>query len=66
MRGLILLLVFNGVGLLLHEGAGVPLPSNVLGMLLLLAALLTKLVKLEWVEETASFFTKHMMLFLRR
>ncbi|MWC26617.1 CidA/LrgA family protein [Paenibacillus sp. MMS18-CY102] len=63
MRGLIVLLVFNGAGLLLHEWAGVPLPSNVLGMLLLLTGLLMKLIKLEWVEETATFFTKHMMLF---
>ncbi|WP_164779796.1 CidA/LrgA family protein [Paenibacillus kobensis] len=63
MRGLIILFVFNGAGLLLHEWVGVPLPSNVIGMLLLVAALFLKWIKLEWVEESASFFTKHMMLF---
>jgi|GEM_PF-1020009 len=63
MRGLVILFVFNGAGLLLHEWAGVPLPSNVIGMLLLAAGLFLKWIKLEWVEESASFFTKHMMLF---
>ncbi|GFN31945.1 CidA/LrgA family protein [Paenibacillus curdlanolyticus] len=63
MRGLVILLAFNGAGLLLHEWVKVPLPSNVIGMLLLAAGLFLKWIKLEWVEQSASFLTKHMMLF---
>ena len=54
---------FDGAGYLLHQAFGVPLPSHVLGLLLLTAALFLRIVKLEWVENSASFLTKHMMLF---
>jgi len=63
MTGLAILLVFNYLGLLLHEYAHIPLPENVLGMLLLLLALGTGVVKLAWVEEAADFLLRHMMLF---
>ena len=61
MRGLAVLFGF----LLLGSGLnhyGVPLPSNVLGFLLLTAALLTGLVPMAWVEETAHFLLRHMVL----
>ncbi|WP_308639194.1 CidA/LrgA family protein [Paenibacillus silvisoli] len=63
MRGLSIIIGFDGLGWLLHRFAGVPLPSHVLGLLLLTAALFLQIVKLEWVEESATFLTKHMMLF---
>jgi holin-like protein len=63
MAGLAILLIFNFLGLLLHRYAHVPLPENVLGMLLLLLALGTGAVKLAWVEEAADFLLRHMMLF---
>ncbi|RAP76314.1 CidA/LrgA family protein [Paenibacillus montanisoli] len=63
MRGLSIIIGFDGLGWLLHQFAGVPLPSHVLGLLLLTAALFLQIVKLEWVEQSAAFLTKHMMLF---
>lgn len=63
MLGLALLLLFNFLGILLHDYAHIPLPGNVLGMLLLLAALSTRLVKLAWVEQPADLLLRHMMLF---
>ncbi|QHT60598.1 CidA/LrgA family protein [Paenibacillus lycopersici] len=54
---------FDGAGYALHQLAGVPLPSHVLGLLLLTAALWLGAVKLEWVEASATFLTRHMMLF---
>ena len=42
---------------------GVPLPGNVIGMVMLLAALRLGWVKLEWLQETAQFLLSHMMLF---
>jgi holin-like protein len=63
MIGLAILLVFNFLGLLLHRYAHIPLPENILGMLLLFLALCTGVVKLAWVEEAADFLLRHMMLF---
>jgi len=63
MIGLAILLLFNFLGLLLHQYAHIPLPDNVLGMLLLFLALCTGAVKLAWVQETADFLLRHMMLF---
>ncbi|SEN29289.1 CidA/LrgA family protein [Paenibacillus sp. OV219] len=63
MRGFGIIMGFDGLGWLLHTYAGIPLPSHVLGLLLLVAALFTRVIKLEWVEESATFLTKHMMLF---
>ncbi|MCL2646930.1 MAG: CidA/LrgA family protein [Phycisphaerales bacterium] len=62
MLGLALLLLFNLLGVVLQKYAHVPLPSNVIGLLLLLLALHLKIVRLRWVEDAAGFLLKHMML----
>jgi len=61
MRGFALLLLFNLLGVVLKEYAHVPLPSNVIGLLLLLLALHLKVVRLRWIEDAAGFLLKHMM-----
>ena len=61
MRGLAILLLFNLLGFVLQKYAYVPLPANVLGLLLLLLALHLKIVRLHWVEDAAGFLLKHMM-----
>jgi len=61
MLGLALLLLFNLLGVVLQQYAYVPLPSNVIGLLLLLLALHLKLVRLHWVEDAAGFLLRHMM-----
>ncbi|GGD68779.1 CidA/LrgA family protein [Paenibacillus nasutitermitis] len=63
MRGFAIIIGFDGLGWLLHAVAGVPLPAHVLGLLLLTAALFMNIVKLEWVEASATLLTRHMMLF---
>jgi len=63
MRGFAILLVFNLLGNLLHAGLGVPLPGGVLGLILFTACLFLKLIKLEWVEQTATLLLRHMLLF---
>lgn len=42
---------------------GVPLPGNVIGLILLLVALHMKWIRLKWIEETAQFLLKHLLLF---
>lgn len=63
MLGLAILLAFNGIGIWLQTSFHIPLPGNVIGLILFTVALFAKLVKLEWVETTANWFTGHMMLF---
>jgi holin-like protein len=63
MLGFAILLAFNLLGSWLHLSLHIPLPGNVIGLILFLIALFTKLVKLEWVEQAAGWLTGHMMLF---
>jgi len=63
MIGFGILLSFNLLGLVLEKGLHVPIPGNVLGLILFTAALFLRLIKLEWVERSAEILTKHMMLF---
>ncbi|MBW7473352.1 CidA/LrgA family protein [Paenibacillus oenotherae] len=63
MRGFAIIIGFDGLGWLLHTLAGVPLPSHVLGLLLLAAALFLNIVRVEWVEGCAALLTGHFMLF---
>jgi holin-like protein len=61
MLGFLILVGFQLLGMEMHR-LGVPLPGGVLGLLLFTAALVTGLVKVEWVEKTASFMVRHMLL----
>lgn len=63
MKGLAILFGFQWVGTWIHQLSGIPLPGNVIGLALFTAALFTRLLKLEWVEDSAQFLLKHMMLF---
>jgi holin-like protein len=63
MRGLAILILFQFMGLGLERFAHVPLPGNVIGMVLFLCALWLGWIKLEWVEATSTWLLKHMMLF---
>lgn len=63
MRGLALLLSFHFAGLLVRSLLHVPLPANVIGLILFVVSLFAGWVKLEWVEESAQFMLRHMMLF---
>jgi len=58
-----ILLSFNLLGAVLHSACHVPLPGGVLGLMLFTGCLFLKLIKLEWVEQTASLLLRHMLLF---
>lgn len=62
IRGFAVLLAFQLFGELLVRGLNWPFPGNVLGMVLLLAALILGLVRLEWVTEAAELVLTHMAL----
>lgn len=61
MLGFLIIAAFEFFGLGLHK-VGVPLPASVIGLLLLVIALATGVVKIEWVERSAAFMLRHMML----
>jgi len=60
---IVALLVINGVGYALAAALQLPLPGNLLGMLLLLSLLATGLVPLRWVESSASVLIRHLGFF---
>lgn len=63
MRGLAILLGYHLLGMLLKLWLAIPLPPNVIGLILFTASLFVGLVRLEWVEQSAQFLLKHMMVF---
>lgn len=62
MIGFAILLAFNLAGLLLQH-LGVPLPGNVIGLMLFVACLFAGVVKLSWVEPAADVLLRNMLLF---
>lgn len=63
MLGFAIIFGFYLLGMLLQELLQLPIPSNLVGLILFTLALYGKLIKLEWVERSAQWLTKHMMLF---
>lgn len=63
MLGLGILVGFHLAGMLLQHYLSLPLPANVTGLILFVAALFLRLIRLEWVEQAGQFLLKHMMLF---
>ncbi|MBB6733478.1 CidA/LrgA family protein [Cohnella zeiphila] len=63
MRGMAILMLYNLIGIAGNKLLHVPLPGNVIGMMLLAASLLAGWVKLAWLEQSAQYLLKHMMLF---
>lgn len=60
---LALILGISFTGELLHRYVGVPIPGNILGMLILLLLLCVKVVKLSHIKEVSDFFLKHIAFF---
>ena len=57
------LMVINKAGYVLVALLRLPLPGNVLGMLLLLALLASGVVPLRWIESSASILVRHLAFF---
>ncbi len=55
-----IILLFSGIGELLHVVIPLPIPASVYGLVLMLAALITGIVKLEQVKDTAGFLIEIM------
>lgn len=60
---IIVLIALNQVGYLFAERLHLPLPGNLVGMLLLLALLASGVVRLSWIEQGASLLLGHLAFF---
>lgn len=59
---LLVIIGFLLLGNLIVEFFHLPLPSSVVGMLVLFLCLLTGMIKIEWIEKITSFQLKHLTL----
>ena len=60
---LFMLWLLNELGSFLVQWLHLPIPGNVLGMILLFILLLTGVIKLEWIDEASSFLLRHLVFF---
>ncbi|MCT4794368.1 CidA/LrgA family protein [Exiguobacterium alkaliphilum] len=63
MIGLSLLFGLSWLGNWIVATLAWNVPGNVIGMVLLLVLLLTKVIRVEWIEDSAGFLTKHLAFF---
>jgi len=63
MKGIVIFVLFYLAGVALEKGLHLPLPANVIGMILLAVALFSGAVKLEWIDRASGRLLRHMGLF---
>ena len=62
-REALLILGIYLIGEVISKGFSLPLPGNILGMLILLLLLMTKVIKVEKIESVSNFFLDHLAFF---
>ena len=62
-REAIIIISIYLVGELISKGFSLPLPGNIIGMILLLFLLCTNIIKVEKVETISKFFIDHLAFF---
>ncbi len=62
-REAIIILGIYLVGELISKGFSLPLPGNIIGMIILLVLLCTKVIKIEKIENISAFFLDHLSFF---
>jgi holin-like protein len=60
LLALVALLAFLEAGRLVVDGAGLPVPGSVMGMVLLTIALQSGIVRVSWVRPAADLLLRHM------
>lgn len=63
LKGITIILIFLFIGEAISKLSGLPIPGNIIGMLLITGALRFKLINLEAVQSTADYLIKNMILF---
>lgn len=63
MLGLSIIFAFYGLGVGLEKMLNLPIPGNVIGLILFAIALFTKWIPINWVELPAKWLNQNMLLF---
>lgn len=63
LRQFLIILIICVIGDILNKVVHVPLPSSIIGMILLFICLLTGLIKLEMIDEISKFLLEHLAFF---
>ncbi len=63
-RGLVILVTFYVISAFIIKLFNIMLPPAILGLALLAAALISGIIKEEWIEKTSNFLIKNMAMFL--
>ena len=63
MIGLSLLFGLSTLGNWIVATLNLKIPGSVIGMVLLLLLLMTNIIRVEWIEDSAGFLTKHLAFF---
>lgn len=62
-REALIILSIYLLGEVISKGLGLPVPGNIIGMIILLVLLCSNIIKLEKVETISSFFLDHLAFF---
>lgn len=60
---LFILFLINKIGFFIVDFTHLPIPGNVMGMLILFLLLCTGVIRLKWVDEVSSLLIKHLSFF---
>ncbi|WP_300384064.1 CidA/LrgA family protein [Clostridium sp.] len=63
LRESIIILSIYLIGEIISKSFSIPIPGNILGMLILLLLLFTKVIKVEKIESISNFFLDHLAFF---
>lgn len=63
LRELLIILTIYFCGEFLSSNFNLPIPGNILGMIILLILLITKTIKIERIETVSNFFLDHLAFF---
>ena len=55
--------MINEISYFIVNYFSIPMPGNVLGMMILFLLLITNVIKLSWIEQGAAFLNKHLAFF---
>ena len=62
-RETLIVLIIYLIGEFLSKFFGLPIPGNIIGMLILLLLLITKVIKVNQIETVSNFFLDHLAFF---
>jgi holin-like protein len=63
LKGITIIFIFLFIGDFISKSLKIPIPGNVIGMMLIAGALRFEIIKLDSVQKTSEFLVKNMILF---